>query len=384
MRIGSYDDKEFGGGEDGGSGSNVSNNDGNVVRHRNDCSYSPYKPCSENIDSWCPYREAHSNLSDMVSAKTGIPMDTPDYCNGACKCHDDESKEHSLSWFARERSGKPNVDESDRPDPSTDAVDELIRRLDYISNGLRVGDLDIKGARIVIDHIYDGIEEGLDNEYATHKVEQSTKGMLHAINPLDWVEFMNPEDSTESVDSNGTGLPDGINPSMRHDYDELMRSMSLIQWYLRKMKYDYIDDNDEYHRDPILSATNVAMLISVITDTIVNSDVVTNALMNPCNEVERDFDKGCLEDITREFTELLGHATTDYVVRYATRNWMEQFSDSILVDVMDTLINDDEIPVKQTRLEDGGFRLLVSVVDVDANKRREYIENMMSLDDDRG
>ena len=79
-----------------------------------------------------------------------------------------------------------------------------------------------------------------------------------------------------------------------------------------------------------MNANKAGMLIEAVVHAIVWDDLLADALQNPDDDLERDFNKGCLEEDCAEMIKLLSHSKTNYVVGYAIRTWMNRLNDQVI------------------------------------------------------
>lgn len=206
-----------------------------------------------------------------------------------------------------------------------DPVDELANRLSWVTSGLLTGDLDLSSAMEAIDNVYDGIEDDLN------AIVDNDKRLFneHEVAPIG--SESNKKNGPEATHACGCSSGDlkGLDDCRGREYDALYCKLTQLSWYLRKLR-EVLDLTEDPDTDPDVNANKAGMLIEAVVHAIVWDDLLADALQNPDNDLERDFNKGCLEEDCVEMIKLLSHSKTNYVVGYAIRTWMNRLNDQVI------------------------------------------------------
>lgn len=206
-----------------------------------------------------------------------------------------------------------------------DPVDELANRLSWVTSGLLTGDLDLSSAMEAIDNVYDGIEDDLNAIVDNDKRPFNE----HEVGPIG--SESNKKNGPEATHTCGCSSGDlnGLDDCRGREYDTLCCKLTQLSWYLRKLR-EVLDLTEDPDTDPDVNANKAGMLIEAIVHAIVWDDLLADALQNPDDDLERDFNKGCLEEDCVEMIKLLSHSKTNYVVGYAIRTWMNRLNDQVI------------------------------------------------------
>lgn len=206
-----------------------------------------------------------------------------------------------------------------------DPVDELANRLSWVTSGLLTGDLDLSSAMEAIDNVYDGIEDDLNAIVDNDKRPFNE----HEVGPIG--SESNKKNGPEATHACGCSSGDlnGLDDCRGREYDTLCCKLTQLSWYLRKLR-EVLDLTEDPDTDPDVNANKAGMLIEAIVHAIVWDDLLADALQNPDDDLERDFNKGCLEEDCVEMIKLLSHSKTNYVVGYAIRTWMNRLNDQVI------------------------------------------------------
>lgn len=206
-----------------------------------------------------------------------------------------------------------------------DPVDELANRLSWVTSGLLTGDLDLPSAMEAIDNVYDGIEDDLNAIVDNDKRPFNE----HEVGPIG--SESNKKNGPEATHACGCSSGDlnGLDDCRGREYDTLYYKLTQLSWYLRKLR-EVLDLTEDPDTDPDVNANKAGMLIEAVVHAIVWDDLLANALQNPDDDLERDFNKGCLEEDCAEMIKLLAHSKTNYVVGYAIRTWMNRLNDQVI------------------------------------------------------
>ena len=240
-----------------------------------------------------------------------------------CDCEDAYESANDLYDFYNEvlnqyytkNSHDPEVDFSWRQED--DPVDELVNRLGWITSSLLTGEINLVSAMDAIDNVYYGIEDDLNDI-----VHNDTKD-LHEHK----VGFTGDAGETYSCCCASDATDDESHD--KDSYDSLYRKLTQLSWYLRKLR-EVLDLTETPDTDPDVNANKAGMLIEAVVHAIVWDDLLADALQNPDDDLERDFNKGCLEEDCAEMIKLLSHSKTNYVVGYAIRTWMNRLNDQVI------------------------------------------------------
>ena len=206
-----------------------------------------------------------------------------------------------------------------------DPVDELANRLSWVTSGLLTGDLDLPSAMEAIDNVYDGIEDDLNAIVNNDKRPFKE----HEVGPIG--SESNKKNGSEATHTCGCASGDlnGFGDCRGREYDTLYCKLTQLSWYLRKLR-EVLDLTEDPDTDPDVNANKAGMLIEAVVHAIVWDDLLADALQNPDDDLERDFNKGCLEEDCAEMIKLLSHSKTNYVVGYAIRTWMNRLNDQVI------------------------------------------------------
>lgn len=206
-----------------------------------------------------------------------------------------------------------------------DPVDELANRLSWVTSGLLTGDLDLPSAMEAIDNVYDGIEDDLNAIVDNDKRPFNE----HEVGPIG--SESNKKNGPEATHACGCSSGDlnGLDDCRGREYDTLCCKLTQLSWYLRKLR-EVLDLTEDPDTDPDVNANKAGMLIEAVVHAIVWDDLLADALQNPDDDLERDFNKGCLEEDCAEMIKLLSHSKTNYVVGYAIRTWMNRLNDQVI------------------------------------------------------
>lgn len=206
-----------------------------------------------------------------------------------------------------------------------DPVDELANRLSWVTSGLLTGDLDLPSAMEAIDNVYDGIEDDLNAIVNNDKRPFKE----HEVSPIG--SESNKKNGCEATHTCGCASGDlnGLGNCRGREYDTLYCKLTQLSWYLRKLR-EVLDLTEDPDTDPDVNANKAGMLIEAVVHAIVWDDLLADALQNPDDDLERDFNKGCLEEDCAEMIKLLSHSKTNYVVGYAIRTWMNRLNDQVI------------------------------------------------------
>ena len=206
-----------------------------------------------------------------------------------------------------------------------DPVDELANRLSWVTSGLLTGDLDLPSAMEAIDNVYDGIEDDLNAIVDNDKRPFNE----HEVGPIG--SESNKKNGPEATHACGCSSGDlnGLDDCRGREYDTLYCKLTQLSWYLRKLR-EVLDLTEDPDTDPDVNANKAGMLIEAVVHAIVWDDLLADALQNPDDDLERDFNKGCLEEDCAEMIKLLSHSKTNYVVGYAIRTWMNRLNDQVI------------------------------------------------------
>ena len=206
-----------------------------------------------------------------------------------------------------------------------DPVDELANRLSWVTSGLLTGDLDLPSAMEAIDNVYDGIEDDLNAIVNNDKRPFNE----HEVSPIG--SESNKKNGPEATCACGctSGDRNGLDGCRKRGYDTLYYKLTQLSWYLRKLR-EVLDLTETPDTDPDVNANKAGMLIEAVVHAIVWDDLLADALQNPDDDLERDFNKGCLEEDCAEMIKLLSHSKTNYVVGYAIRTWMNRLNDQVI------------------------------------------------------
>lgn len=206
-----------------------------------------------------------------------------------------------------------------------DPVDELANRLSWVTSGLLTGDLDLSSAMEAIDNVYDGLEDDLN------AIVDNDKRLFneHEVGPIG--SESNKKNGPEATHACGCSSGDlnGLDDCRGREYDALYCKLTQLSWYLRKLR-EVLDLTEDPDTDPDVNANKAGMLIEAVVHAIVWDDLLADALQNPDDDLERDFNKGCLEEDCAEMIKLLSHSKTNYVVGYAIRTWMNRLNDQVI------------------------------------------------------
>lgn len=225
---------------------------------------------------------------------------------------------------ARDRH-EADVEDYDTWTQEDDPVDELANRLSWVTSGLLTGDLDLSSAMEAIDNVYDGIEDDLNAIVDNDKRPFNE----HEVGPIG--SESNKKNGPEATHACGCSSGDlnGLDDCRGREYDTLCCKLTQLSWYLRKLR-EVLDLTEDPDTDPDVNANKAGMLIEAIVHAIVWDDLLADALQNPDDDLERDFNKGCLEEDCVEMIKLLSHSKTNYVVGYAIRTWMNRLNDQVI------------------------------------------------------
>lgn len=276
--------------------------------------------------------------ADLVDGGCGA---IPDFCcagvgHGDDQCHYDDSYDevNDLYDFYNEILDQYHAardrHEADTEDYNTwtqedDPVDELVNRLSWVTSGLLTGDLDLPSAMEAIDNVYDGIEDDLNAIVNNDKRPFNE----HEVSPIG--SESNKKNGPEATHACGCASGDlnGLDDCRGREYDTLYYKLTQLSWYLRKLR-EVLDLTEAPDTDPDVNANKAGMLIEAVVHAIVWDDLLADALQNPDDDLERDFNKGCLEEDCAEMIKLLSHSKTNYVVGYAIRTWMNRLNDQVI------------------------------------------------------
>lgn len=206
-----------------------------------------------------------------------------------------------------------------------DPVDELVNRLGWVTSGLLTGELGLVSAMDAIDNLYDGIEDDLN------AIVDNDKRIFneHEVGPIG--SESNKKNESEAIHTCecASGDRNEFDGCRGREYNALYYKLTQLSWYLRKLR-EVLDLTDDPATDPDVNANKAGMLIEAVVHAIVWDDLLTDALQNPDDDLERDFNKWCLEEDCAEMIKLLSHAKTNYVVGYAIRTWMNRLNDQVI------------------------------------------------------
>lgn len=281
--------------------------------------------------------------TDLVDGECGA---IPDFCCGCRRvevdhgddqfhCGDSYDEVNDLYDFYNEILNQYHAardrHETDAEDYNTwtqedDPVDELVNRLSWVASGLLTGDLDLPSAMEAIDNVYDGIEDDLNAIVDNDKRIFNRHEVVDSIGPES-----NKKNGSEEARSCGCASGDlnGLDDCRGREYDTLYYKLTQLSWYLRKLR-EVLDLTEAPDTDPDVNANKAGMLIEAVVHAIVWDDLLADALQNPDDDLERDFNKGCLEEDCAEMIKLLSHSKTNYVVGYAIRTWMNRLNDQVI------------------------------------------------------
>lgn len=205
-----------------------------------------------------------------------------------------------------------------------DPVEELANRLDWITGGLRSGEVDVRTAIDAVDNLYVGLEDDLN---------------ALILQPGDGASDDDGGSDDEDSDASscgccGCGHGDGSScgadwGDAPEDEMEIRRLLHQLRWRLCALD-GVLEAAEDPKSDPYMNASKAGGLIKDIVALVVWNDGLCDALQNPRSDTDRDFNKGCLEEDLDETIGLLGHARSNYVVAYAVREWLERFGDQVI------------------------------------------------------